>query len=162
MEFALIMPVLFLVLFGIVEFGIAYNDYQSLRQGVREGARQAVVKDYGSTTDCGLNGPAATQIDDVKKILCQTKERAGLGNEVRVALRVTAVAPAGYKNNSVKVCAVRSLTSITGFMSPFIDGRHLQAETQMRAERTMGAVIDLGDTSNWHEIDPTGQDWSWC
>ena len=34
-EFALVMPVLFLLLFGIVEFGINLNDYQAIRQGIR-------------------------------------------------------------------------------------------------------------------------------
>ena len=32
-EFAIVMPLLFLILFGIIEFGIAFNDYQSIRQG---------------------------------------------------------------------------------------------------------------------------------
>ena len=42
-EFAIVMPLLFLLLFGVIEFAIAFNDYQSIRQGARDGARQAVV-----------------------------------------------------------------------------------------------------------------------
>ena len=58
-EFALVMPLLFLLLFGIVEFGINMNDYQSLRQGVRDAARQAVVADYGTGSCAPANATAA-------------------------------------------------------------------------------------------------------
>jgi Flp pilus assembly protein TadG len=42
-EFALIMPVLFLVLFGIIQFGALYNDYITLTDAARVGARKAAV-----------------------------------------------------------------------------------------------------------------------
>ena len=42
-EFALIMPVLCLVIFGIIQFGILYNDYISLTDATRIGARKAAV-----------------------------------------------------------------------------------------------------------------------
>ena len=58
-EFALVMPLLFLLLFGIVEFGINMNDYQAVRQGVRDSARQAVVADYGTGTCAPANATAA-------------------------------------------------------------------------------------------------------
>jgi Flp pilus assembly protein TadG len=38
-EFALVLPLLLLVLFGIVDFGRAYNAQQALNAGTREGAR---------------------------------------------------------------------------------------------------------------------------
>lgn len=44
-EFALIASVLFMVLFGIVQFGIAYNRYQGLQAGAREGARVGSLRD---------------------------------------------------------------------------------------------------------------------
>ena len=42
-EFALVMPVLFLVLFGIIQFGALYNDYITLTDAARVGARKAAV-----------------------------------------------------------------------------------------------------------------------
>jgi Flp pilus assembly protein TadG len=42
-EFALIMPVLCMVLFGIIQFGILFNDYLSLTDATRVGARKAAV-----------------------------------------------------------------------------------------------------------------------
>jgi hypothetical protein len=38
-EFAIVASLLFLLLFGIIQFGIAYNRYQGLQAGAREGAR---------------------------------------------------------------------------------------------------------------------------
>jgi Flp pilus assembly protein TadG len=42
-EFALIMPLLCIVLFGIIQFGVLYNDYISLTDATRVGARKAAV-----------------------------------------------------------------------------------------------------------------------
>ena len=47
-EFALIAPILFLLLFGLMEFGVAIWHYNTLAQAAREGARAALVwaEDY--------------------------------------------------------------------------------------------------------------------
>jgi Flp pilus assembly protein TadG len=42
-EFALIVPLLVIFVFGIIEFGIAFLQVQSIRTGVREGGRAAAV-----------------------------------------------------------------------------------------------------------------------
>jgi len=45
-EFAIILPVLILILFGIFEFGLAYRDYLAITHAAREGARLAAVGNY--------------------------------------------------------------------------------------------------------------------
>jgi Flp pilus assembly protein TadG len=40
-EFAIILPVLILMIFGIIQFGIAFNRVQGLQAAAREGARAA-------------------------------------------------------------------------------------------------------------------------
>lgn len=42
-EFALVLSLLFLLVFGIIQFGIAYNRTQGLHAAAREGARVAAV-----------------------------------------------------------------------------------------------------------------------
>jgi Flp pilus assembly protein TadG len=42
-EFALVLPILALVLFGIIQFGIVFNNYIDLTDAVRAGARKAAV-----------------------------------------------------------------------------------------------------------------------
>jgi Flp pilus assembly protein TadG len=44
-EFAIIISLVFIVLFGIIQFGIAYNRYQSINAAAREGARLASLRD---------------------------------------------------------------------------------------------------------------------
>src|SRR5436190_13636937 len=42
-EFAIVLPLLILLVFGIVEFSIAYNRQQGLHAAAREGARVAAL-----------------------------------------------------------------------------------------------------------------------
>jgi Flp pilus assembly protein TadG len=42
-EFALILPLLVVLLFGIIQFGIIFNNYVTLTDAVRAGAREAAV-----------------------------------------------------------------------------------------------------------------------
>ena len=44
-EFALVLPLLALFLFGIVQFGLAYDQKQSINSAAREGARSAAIPD---------------------------------------------------------------------------------------------------------------------
>ena len=45
-EFTLIFPVLAILLFGVIQFGIAFNNYLALTDAVRAGSRQAAVARY--------------------------------------------------------------------------------------------------------------------
>jgi Flp pilus assembly protein TadG len=58
-EFTLVLPILLVVLFGIIQFGIAFNNYVALTDAVRSGARTASVSRFSST-------PAADTISRVK------------------------------------------------------------------------------------------------
>ena len=42
-EFALVIPILCVVLFGVLQFGALYNDYVTLTDATRVGARKAAV-----------------------------------------------------------------------------------------------------------------------
>jgi Flp pilus assembly protein TadG len=42
-EFALVLPVLAILLFGVIQFGITFNNYLAVTDAVRAGARQAAV-----------------------------------------------------------------------------------------------------------------------
>jgi Flp pilus assembly protein TadG len=58
-EFALVLPLLVLLLFGVIQFGIAFNNYITLTDAVRAGARKGAVGRY--TTD-----PEAAVVAQVK------------------------------------------------------------------------------------------------
>jgi len=43
-EFAIVASLLFMILFGIIEFGIVFNRFQGLQAGAREGARLGSIQ----------------------------------------------------------------------------------------------------------------------
>jgi Flp pilus assembly protein TadG len=47
-EFALALPVLLLIMFAVIQFGIVYNDYVTLTDATRAGARKAAVSRHES------------------------------------------------------------------------------------------------------------------
>jgi hypothetical protein len=53
MEFALVLPILLLLVLGVIDFGRAWHTYQVVTDAAREGARLAVV----------MKTPVATQAD---------------------------------------------------------------------------------------------------
>ncbi|HMI98297.1 MAG TPA: TadE family protein [Gaiellaceae bacterium] len=53
-EFALVLPILALLLFGVIQFGIVFNNYITLTDATRAGARKAAVsrRDPNPTATC--------------------------------------------------------------------------------------------------------------
>jgi Flp pilus assembly protein TadG len=158
-EFALIAPLLFLILFGIVEFGLVLNDFNSLRQGTRDAAREGIVGDVG-TTDCadlvGVTGAGASSTA-TRRLLCQAKTSIGISdrNRVRVKLRF---GTGGYADKQPLVlCAQHQPKSLTGLFSPFIDNKRIKSKVQMRIEK----VVTPG-LAEAQEAAPVGGDWAWC
>ena len=138
-EFALVVPVLVLLLFGIVEFGIAFNDYISVRNGSREGARAAVVNDVRNAPPCTINGgtvsppavPTGTS-DATNAIVCKTKDRIGLDDDqvkVKVSVAGTSI------GDTVTVCASFPVQSMSGLLAPIMSGKTLTSNVTMRLEQ---------------------------
>lgn len=168
MEFAIVLPLVCLFLFGIIEFGKGFNDYQALRQGVREGARAGVVDNYRGYDVSPLpTGHAALSScsdsahpTQVRKLMCLTTHETGLGAELAVRIVYTApVAGDSADDGAVKVCAQRSFDPITGFI-PGLGGITLKSEIEMRMEKPIPAGITPGMA--YSEAAPTGESWTWC
>ncbi|TMK55409.1 MAG: pilus assembly protein [Actinobacteria bacterium] len=58
-ELALIAPLLFMLVFGIIGFGLAFLQVQSIRTAVREGGRAAAVGASVSTRTCPTAGSSS-------------------------------------------------------------------------------------------------------
>jgi hypothetical protein len=145
-ELAIVVPLLFALLFGIIDFGFTMSDSVSVRQGVREGARQGVVGSVGSLCTGS----------DTQKLVCLTKDRIGsVGGSVSVAVRLTSGDSVATAGHSLLVCAAVPMRSMTGLFSPILNGRYLTSKVDMRVEQT-SSITPGGDN------DPTGRNWSWC
>ena len=62
-EFAIVLPILIVLLFGIVQFGILFNNYVTLTDAVRAGARAAAVSRQSAESpgNCNRCSPARPQ-----------------------------------------------------------------------------------------------------
>jgi Flp pilus assembly protein TadG len=161
-EFAIIMPLLFALVLGIIDFGNTYNDWISVRQGAREGARQAVVGNAATSDSCSLTGDAASANELTRRAICLVKDRVGLNDQdVRVALRFEG--GEHEVERSMAVCVAYPARSVTGFYSALLDGRQvvLTTRVQMRVERLYGPGGDL-TLKNTQEAHPYGDGWAWC
>jgi Flp pilus assembly protein TadG len=63
-EFAVVLPVLALILFAIIQFGIAFNNYLTLTDAVRRGARTAAVsRQTGAGSSAAVAAVTASATD---------------------------------------------------------------------------------------------------
>jgi Flp pilus assembly protein TadG len=189
-EFALIAPILFLILFGLIDFGFIYNDFLSVRQGVRDGARAGAVANFGTQTDCGNGGGAAGTFtagitsQQALKLICTTRNRIGLDTDrMRIAICLSSLTTAGtcsnsavndYKDgNSLVVCAMYPAQSRSGFLKPFLGNGVVTTRVSIRIEQT-NYEINGSQGTNSDDLAsaqeslagtssfPGGKNWNFC
>ena len=146
-EFALLMPLLFMLVMGMIDYGLWFNDSLSVRQGVRESARQAVVRHPYASPCAGL-GMAA--------VACDTRSEIGKPGAPAYA-KVVVENGQWVRGNKVLVCGMIKATSFTGFV-PMPDGGLIKSKTTMSIESLTPSpiTIEAQDTA------PSGFNWSWC
>lgn len=94
-EFALLLPLLLLLLFGIIDFGRALNAQITITQAAREGARLVALNQPNvvGRTDAaavGLSGVAVTVVTS-----CPPGAGPGVNADVRVSYPFTFITPLG-------------------------------------------------------------------
>lgn len=151
-EFALVVPILVALMLGIVDYGMWFGDSLNVRQGVREGARQAVVDD--------LTAPGCTTGTDLAKAACITKKRIGaMGGQTYV--KATVLKPDGTattewkKGNHLLVCAMVKEEGLTG-VTPMPSDAIITSSVQMRIEN------GVATRAPYEDLPPAGATWSWC
>lgn len=156
LEFALVAPVLFLLLFGIVDFGFTYNNIQAVQYAGHEGARAAAVGRTGSSTSCSPQGTASSAGASTQQLICLVKDRAGLDvADTRVKIVLTAD---GYALGShVAVCVQYPLQSWSGALAELFVGKVTEGKGVARIERLGSTPIEATE-----EPAVSGSDWSWC
>ena len=105
-EFALVLPMLLVLVFGIVEFGNAWRHYQLITNTAREGARVAVLPSSTATT--------------VDSVIDDRLTGSGLvADSATVTLKVLSVGDPGYANSADTVTIDYPYRFV--FLGPVID-----------------------------------------
>jgi Flp pilus assembly protein TadG len=94
-EFALLLPVLLLLIFGVIDFGRALNAQVTLAQAAREGARLAALNQANVV---GRTQAAATGLSNVSVTVvtsCPPGAGPGVNATVRVSYSFAFVTPIG-------------------------------------------------------------------
>ena len=127
-EFAIVLPLMLLVLFGTIDFGLLFQRYQVVTNAAREGARIAVLPDYSDA--------------DAEARVTEFLTAGGL-NEVLLSaptpVRTCEALPSGPSINVVSVTVEYPYTysAIGAFASYFGTGfsrTGLRATAKMRSE----------------------------
>jgi Flp pilus assembly protein TadG len=153
----LVVPVLFLLVFGIVDYGRFFFDSVSLRQGAREGALQAVVQLYGGCTGASFGA----------KIACSAKAATdttmGTPKVYIPAVPTTVVAGvnvAWAQGKQLLVC-MASKENGTGFV-PFPAKGMLRTKVYMSIEVGLPVVDPTYSAEADPDTDATTGNWKWC
>ncbi len=152
-EFALVAPLLILLVFGIIEYGLWFSDSLSTRQGVREAARQGVVANFGSSTSCDLTG--ASGDENSLKLMCTAQDRIG-GITGDPAVMVDA--PEGWTRGAPLIVCSQIEAGIGSGIIPLPNDRIIQSRVEMSIEKTDPLV----DFTGGAETAPAGSSWDWC
>jgi Flp pilus assembly protein TadG len=131
-EFAIVLPLLLLILVGIIDFGLLFQRYQVLTNAAREGARVSVLPGY--------------QVADVQARVTQFLVASGLTETPTTTVGAAASVPVGggqcIRVRPVTVEYPYSYSAVGALASVFGSGfsrTGLQATATMRSELAAGA-----------------------
>jgi hypothetical protein len=145
-EFALVAPILFAVVFGIIQYGLWFNDSLNARQGVREAVRQGVVRNFAG-------GTGATDMAKLKSIT--TQEIGAITGTAYVKVKPSSP---WKKGQPLTVCAAIKSDGAIGLL-PMPNGGWITTKTQMSIEQDTAPTPDGGTVAD----NPPGFSWSgWC
>ncbi len=144
-EFAMVLPLLIVLLFGVIEASWTFAQMNDVRHGAREGARAAAV-DVGDL--CGVGG-IGELVTDRMDIVLPTQN-------VNVILTPGATNPAnpgeGSVGGSAQITVTADLKTLTGLLDPFFGGKTLASTIEFRLEQP---ATGSGDVSWWAGGAPT-------
>lgn len=139
------------LMFGIIQYGLYFNDSLQARQGVRYGARAAVINPT-TFAGCATGTYAA-------KIKCYAKSQV---SPVTGTVRVRVLTPDGSwaKANRLLVCTEVQSAANVGII-PVPNKGVVRAKTSMSIEQA-----GLTTTDGFPEVSDAALDsdstWSWC
>ncbi len=124
-EMAIMAPILFLVLFAVIEFGWAFSQHLDSRHGAREGVRLAAVN-YNPFSQTGT-----AQHATILATACQRMDPAGV-----TKIRLTLVTPgANQVGDRARLEVSVDVETLSGMLDPILDDMVLTSTVVTRLER---------------------------
>ena len=112
-EFALVLPILALLLFGVIQFGITFNNYLTLTDAVRAGARKGSVARLQQNREAAVKQAVVDASTDLKVSNLNVTVSVSPGWEQGADVTVTATYPYSIKLLGVGVKSGRLSSSTT-------------------------------------------------
>jgi hypothetical protein len=154
LEFGLVSPIVFAVLFGTLTYGLWFNDSLNLRQGLREASRQGVVENYGDQASCGMTY-AAVPSANIQKLMCRAEADV---NAMTGDTYVKVVLPGGWvRGQELVVCGMVKADRLPGLV-PLPEDRMIRWSSRMSIEVAAPRQTETGGA----EVPPAGASWTWC
>lgn len=148
-EFALVLPLLLALLFGLIEASWAFAQTNDVRHGAREGARAAAV-DIGDVAAVG-------------QAVCDRMDVVSPTQNIDVILTPVSSSPTEPGEGSVGALAQISVTAdlktLTGFYDFLLAGKTITSTIEFRLEQPAGGS---GDSAWWDDIVDLGIDTYSC
>jgi Flp pilus assembly protein TadG len=137
-EFAIVVPVLLLLLFGVTEIGRAVVRYNALTKAVQDGARYAAA--YGLLGTTGAVNVDAQLTTQVRNVVVYGNS-AGTGTPVLAGLRPTQIQVVDAGGDEVRVDAAYPYSPLFGSALPnFGLGSSIDTAFVMQASVSMRAL----------------------
>ena len=145
-EFAIVVPLLVLLLCGTLDFGLIFGGYQSMQNGTESATRALSLDEYqysGSATCTG--GPTAATADAVCKVVASLGSLTGI-NTSTMAVGICFPTPGSTPScggssatgtsdsNDVEVCVQAAMQSTTGLTSVFVSGSKITTSSRLLQE----------------------------
>ena len=163
-EFALVIPMLLMILFGIVEYGLWFTDSIGLCHGAREVARAGVVGQWDRGAASCDRAPLPGASANMQTLACTAANvtpRTSSDLYVKIAVLDADGAPTSSwaVGGTLRVCLLEHHQAVTG-LAPMPEGGVIRSRIDMAIEQ----AAELQEESGGQDALPveTGADWNWC
>jgi Flp pilus assembly protein TadG len=174
-EFALVSPLLFTLLFGAIDYGLYFSDALTLQQSVADAAREATLSvgsvsaNWPGSGSCPIVTSAlnVSATNDLAKVICSlSASTQPIGGGV-VAVKAEIVDAGGQPTaewkpkNRLRVCALTRHSAVLPFV-PMPDGGLIASKTEMPIQPGSPTNPILLFNAVAQDAGIVGGDWKWC
>ena len=151
------LPILVLILFGIIDYGLYFNASLEARAGVHDAVRQAVVQpSSGGNTACDTG--IANAPTDITRLVCRVLDSTATATATKY---VDVKLPDGWVvGEPIIVCERLDVAGLTGLV-PFPDSGHIKDISVLTIEQPDTDPALAQTNLEFAAALPTG-DWTWC